>query len=405
MKIKLDSKTVSNIKTTSKIVSNKTSLVVKINKGSSILEFYTRGSYTSSTVSLDIGLQSKDDIVTLVDGSKFYDSLEFFRDSVNLTINNGYIELSKNKRYIKINGQAPILDAPYVNTEIATFSLATIDSIFRHIGMISHDPLVLIKDQKMMVVSSGTREAILLTDISEKILDKIKINETEVPIVIGLLGKYFVPFLKGLVAQCSWLDTGSIKIYASSKGDSIPGITMSVSDGVNKAEMFYRLLDDTMIKKEIGILQTCSKFSPAYTCQINALDLLEATDLAIVAASDDLSDNELVLSNGINNNTLSLVNRSGSFTDEISMPVVNCTFNISVRNINLSNMLKGMGPILIKLRLDKSHPILMLESVTEKCFIACFNSAIKPFEVKELKDDKKDNVVLSTSSESKERAV
>jgi hypothetical protein len=233
----------------------------------------------------------------------------------------------------------------------------------------------------------------------------VTVNKNDILFTIGFLGKYFVQVLKGITAQGVWTNASSIKAYAAIKNDGIPGIVLSSSDSVNKADVFCRLLDDTMIKKEVGILATCSKFSPANKSILNALDLYDATNLSIIAASEDLSDNEMILSNKTNPNILEIKNRSGSFSDEIPISATSCKFTLSVRNVNLSNMLKGMGPILVTLRLDSSHPILMIESGQEKCFIACFNSAIKPFEVESIKEDEKAPVVVSDTKSPKEGTV
>lgn len=404
MKFKLDSKVISALKTTGKIMPG-SSLIIKIEKNSSILSFSTRGTFYTGFAKIDIKTVSASDITTMIDGTKFYQSLDYFRDSLTFTLDSGFVELSKNKKNVKIAGQTPVPEDEYDNIEIADFSLPTIESMLRHIDMISNNPVVLIKDQKLMVVSSGTREAILLADINEKILDKVTVNKNDIFVTIGLLGKYFVQVLKGIIAQGTWTNASSIKIYAAVKNDGVPGIILSSSDGTNKVDVFCRLLDDAMIKKEVGILATCSKFSPANKCIVNSLDLYDATNLSIIAASEDLSDNELILSNKTNPNILEIKNRSGSFSDEIAIPATSCKFNLSIRNVNLSNMLKGMGPISVTLRLDSSHPILMIESGQEKCFIACFNSAIKPFEVETIKDDEKAPVVVSDSKSSKEGAV
>ncbi len=218
MKFKLDSKVISALKTTGKIMPG-SSLIIKIEKNSSILSFSTRGTFYTGFAKIDIKTVSTSDITTMIDGTKFYQSLDYFRDSLTFTLDSGFVELSKNKKNVKIAGQTPVPEDEYDNIEIADFSLPTIESMLRHIDMISNNPVVLIKDQKLMVVSSGTREAILLADINEKILDKVTVNKNDIFVTIGLLGKYFVQVLKGIIAQGTWTNASSIKMYAAAKND------------------------------------------------------------------------------------------------------------------------------------------------------------------------------------------
>lgn len=334
-----------------------------------------------------------------IDSEKFFKALKFFKVSPTLVIESNYIELKKGNKKIKIEGKAPSAGIVYTFQDLGKLSLNSIKAIERGINMMSSlNFIAILRDNYLMVVNSGSRESMYLTELEDTLPKTVTIGKNTENVVLSLSGKKLSTLLKAFVAQSTWLKVYEYKLSLAIANNNICGVRLYAENEGAYIETILPLLDADTTKRENNVLNKCSTFKPELEVEVDALTLYEASYLALISKASEAEDPKLILSNKGDLTKLEVKNTSDSFSDELVVSG-NCKFHVVVRNLNLSNMLKLMGPVKVKLAFDKGPTpmnILTIKDGRERCFISCFSDSTQnmPFFVEEIKDEK--NSVVST---------
>lgn len=363
----------------------------------------------SESLSIPIANLSENlEVSTEIDSEKFFKSLKFFKVSPTLVIDSNYIELKKGNKKIKIEGKTPSTNINYTFQDLGKLSLTSIKAIERGINMMSSSNFIaILRENYLMVVNSGSRESMYLTELEDTLPKTITIGKTTENVILSLSGKKLSSLLKAFVAQSTWLKVYDYKLSLAIANNNICGVRLYAENEGSYIETILPLLDSDTTKRENNVLNKCSAFKPELEVEVDALALYEASYLALISKASESEDPKLILSNKINITNLEVKNTSDSFSDELTVSG-NCKFHIVVRNINLANMLKLMGPIKVKLAFDKGPTpmnILTIKDGKERCFISCFSDSTQnmPFFIEEVKDEK--NSLVSTRMDSTSRGT
>lgn len=363
----------------------------------------------SESLSIPIANLSENlEISTEIDSEKFFKSLKFFKVSPTLVIDSNYIELKKGNKKIKIEGKTPSTNINYTFQDLGKLSLNSIKAIERGINMMSSSNFIaILRENYLMVVNSGSRESMYLTELEDTLPKTITIGKTTENVILSLSGKKLSSLLKAFVAQSTWLKVYDYKLSIAIANNNICGVRLYAENEGSYIETILPLLDTDTTKRENNVLNKCSAFKPELEVEVDALALYEASYLALISKASESEDPKLVLSNKINITKLEVKNTSDSFSDELTVSG-NCKFHIVVRNINLANMLKLMGPIKVKLAFDKGPTpmnILTIKDGKERCFISCFSDSTQnmPFFIEEVKNE--ENSLVSTRMDSTSRGA